>query len=450
MSNFIPDVIGLKDENVVIDDYTINEETKERITSVSLKRIVQACPECGSASTIIHSNRTKKIVHSYATDFPCTILYKQRRLLCKDCHATFIEPNNFVLGYNHLSDLTISRIFKDLKTTDSYINIANRYNISSQTVLNYMDRFICPKRRTLPEIICIDEFKNLSFGKGKYACLLINYQTGEIIDVLPNRQLEYLQYYFNHISNKEKDNVKYIVSDMYEPYKHLATCTFHNVTLVIDAFHYIRYVSEAFNKVRIRVMKTFKTNSTEYKLLKKYWKILSKDSNKLEHISVPRKWSYIEEEISLHDLINRLKKIHPDIEQAYLMKEDFFASYRKIDYKKADVYLQTIINSMSNTNLEEFIEVSKTFKNWFPYIVNSFMKDVKGRRMSNGVIEGSNNKIKVIKRVSYGYGDFYHLRNRIMYVFNDNETTLPIPLSPKQIKDAKFGLYKERNLSQDE
>lgn len=105
---------------------------------------------------------------------------------------------------------------------------------------------------------------------------------------------------------------------------------------------------------------------------------------------------------------------------------------------------------MSNTNLEEFIEVSKTFKNWFPYIVNSFMKDVKGRRISNGVIEGSNNKIKVIKRVSYGYGDFYHLRNRIMYVFNDNETTLPIPLSPKQIKDAKFGLYKERNLSQDE
>ena len=30
------------------------------------------------------------------------------------------------------------------------------------------------------------------------------------------------------------------------------------------------------------------------------------------------------------------------------------------------------------------------------------------------------NKIKVIKRVSYGYSDFYHLRNRIIYIFNKN------------------------------
>ncbi len=444
MNNFIPDVIGLKDENVIIDDYSINEETGERIISVSLKRRIQKCPECGSNSTIVHSNRNKKIVHSYATDFPCTILYKQRRLLCKDCRSTFIEPNDFVLGYNHLSDLTISRIFKDLKSTDSYINIAKRYNVTSQTVLNYMDKYICPKRRTLPEIICIDEFKNLSFGKGKYACLLINYKTGEIIDVLPNRQLEYLQYYFNHIPDKEKNNVKYIVSDMYEPYKHLATKTFHNATLVIDAFHYIRYVSEAFNKVRIRVMKSFSTNSTEYKLLKKYWKILSKDSNKIEHGSVIRKWSYIDEEMSLYDLIQYIKNIHPDIKTAYLAKEDFFASYRKIDITKAEAYLHTAINAMINTNLQEFIEVGKTFNNWFPYIVNSFAKDIRGKRMSNGIIEGSNNKIKVIKRVSYGYGDFYHLRNRIMYIFNDNETTLSIPLTDEQIKKNKEGYYKQR------
>ena len=44
--------------------------------------------------------------------------------------------------------------------------------------------------------------------------------------------------------------------------------------------------------------------------------------------------------------------------------------------------------------------------------------------MSNGIIEGSNNKIKVVKRVSYGYGDFYHLRNRILYIFNEDDRVL--------------------------
>ena len=51
--------------------------------------------------------------------------------------------------------------------------------------------------------------------------------------------------------------------------------------------------------------------------------------------------------------------------------------------------------------------------------------------------EGSNNKIKVIKRVSYGYSDFYHLRNRIMYIFNDDEKPLSFPLKLNKIKDTK-------------
>ncbi|QJS98756.1 transposase [Dolosigranulum pigrum] len=34
--------------------------------------------------------------------------------------------------------------------------------------------------------------------------------------------------------------------------------------------------------------------------------------------------------------------------------------------------------------------------------------------LSNGCVEGTNNKIKVIKRTSYGYRNFYHLRSRII------------------------------------
>ena len=64
--------------------------------------------------------------------------------------------------------------------------------------------------------------------------------------------------------------------------------------------------------------------------------------------------------------------------------------------------------------------------------------------MSNGKIEGSNNKIKVIKGVSYRYSDFYHLRNRILYIFNDNEKPLPFPLNINKIKDTNKLFYKPR------
>ena len=64
--------------------------------------------------------------------------------------------------------------------------------------------------------------------------------------------------------------------------------------------------------------------------------------------------------------------------------------------------------------------------------------------MSNGKIEGSNNKIKVIKGVFYRYSDFYHLRNRIMYIFNDNEKPLHFPLNINKTKDMKKLFYKPR------
>ena len=37
---------------------------------------------------------------------------------------------------------------------------------------------------------------------------------------------------------------------------------------------------------------------------------------------------------------------------------------------------------------------------------------------TNGVIEGINNKIKVIKRIAFGYRSFYHFRNRILIMYN--------------------------------
>ena len=435
MNNFILKTLGIEDERVFIDHYIENKEENHLIVFISTEPRKEVCPECGSIHCVVHDYREVKIKHANFTSKSCTLVYKKRRFKCKDCNKVFNETNLITAGKNRISDLTVNNILKALKTKISFKDIGVLNGVTSQTVLNYMNKYICPERRTLPEIMCIDEFKNLSHGKGKYACLLLNYLTGEVVDVLPNRRLDYLQYYFNRIPYDERKNVKYVVSDMYEGYKHLALRIFPDATLVIDAFHYIRYISEAFNKVKIKIQKIFKPSSIEYKKLKKYWKLLSKDSNKL--FNKFDYFTYYDYELSTYDVIQDIKNIHPDIKIAYLMKEEFFSSYRKIPFDKAESYLKVLINSMKNTNLPEFIEVADTFKHWLPYIINSFNKDGYGKRMSNGRIEGSNNTIKVIKRVSYGYSDFYNLRSRIMYIFNDDELPLPIPLSPEKIEEYK-------------
>ena len=51
----------------------------------------------------------------------------------------------------------------------------------------------------------------------------------------------------------------------------------------------------------------------------------------------------------------------------------------------------------------------KTIKQYLDYVANTIKY-----KYNNGVIEGINNKIKVIKRIAFGFKNFYHFRNRIL------------------------------------
>lgn len=51
----------------------------------------------------------------------------------------------------------------------------------------------------------------------------------------------------------------------------------------------------------------------------------------------------------------------------------------------------------------------RVLRNWSKYILNSF-----DCGYTNGFTEGCNNKIKVIKRIAFGYRSFHNLRQRIL------------------------------------
>ena len=66
----------------------------------------------------------------------------------------------------------------------------------------------------------------------------------------------------------------------------------------------------------------------------------------------------------------------------------------------------------------------KHFKKWKKEIKNSFIK-VNHRRLSNGPIEGVNNRIKTVIKSANGIKNFYRLRNRMLYSINKD---VPIKL----------------------
>lgn len=204
---------------------------------------------------------------------------------------------------------------------------------------------------------------------------------------------------------------------MYEPYLLVTQIMFPKAKYVVDRFHYIRYIMDGLDKVRIRLQKEYGYNSKEYRMLKNKNNVtlLRKYSNDVDW------WTYTKRyrnkhmvDILKYDLREQLLVINEELKNAYLLKELFLDVVHSTTYEYAEIEFKEWIDTVKKYGIEEMIEAAKTIENWLPYIVNSFID----KRLSNGFTEGINNKIKVIKRIAFGYKNFKFFRLRLMYILN--------------------------------
>ena len=66
--------------------------------------------------------------------------------------------------------------------------------------------------------------------------------------------------------------------------------------------------------------------------------------------------------------------------------------------------------------IEEVMKHIATFDKWIKEIERSCVIGV-----TNGFIEGCNNRTKVLKRISYGFRNFNRFRNRLLCIANNTE-----------------------------
>lgn len=421
---FINDLIEIKDSNAIIT----NSFTKEGIKHIYLEQVkrVHKCPSCGTKTSLIHDYRVRKIKHQYNLGNKTILHYKRRRYVCPKCQKRFPEENSFVEKHHKISIHTKKLILKEYPNKQSIKDLGNRLNISYHTVMRHVKRHLNPSRLTLPSVIAIDEFKNLKEGDGKYAFLMVDPLRKQIIDVFPNRRKHNLERYFSKIPIEERKKVKYVISDLWDPYRKLTSKAFPNASLIADKYHYIRQLYWGLQAIRKRIMYQQEKGSLEYYLLKKYWRFFLKYTHNLSpNFFKVRRLGY---HVTPEQIVNMAKEIHPDLKLAIELKDEFYELIHTTSLKEAPDKLNQFIYQLKTSGLKEYQYVAKTYSNWKREIVNSFYQEIDPKtgeisNLTNGFIEGINNKIKVIKRVSFGYRNFDNFRTRIFASINSN---LPI------------------------
>ena len=404
-------------EDLDIKEFKIDESKTEIHIHIKLRVKPCECKKCGNINKTLHSIRENTILHHHFTNKKCVIHYYKNRLKCTSCRTTYFEDNPFVHFKKKLSDETVISVLRELKQNQSFIDVAKKIGISAMEVIRIFDKHINLQREPLSEIMGIDEFKNLSTGRGKYACIVTSIDRSSVIDVIEDRTIETLSRYFSIIDREERKKVKYYVSDMYDGYKYIHDIYFPDSIHVIDTFHFVRLFTEAFNRIRIRIMKSYSISSQEYSLMKDCWKTLMMPGYKLH-----KNKSYyqrFERSLNQKELLNIILGKDDQLYHAYLIKEDFVCNYYKVKFEDAENYINKLIDNCKNSMFPEYIEVAKSLKKWKQQIINSFIRDKDGKRITNAKTEGFNNSVKFIKRTSYGYANFKRFRNRILYILRD-------------------------------
>lgn len=225
----------------------------------------QRCPVCQTRTTKVVNYIDKKIKHSVVSTSSCFIDYHARRYRCPACNKTFYESNPFTFGTERISSATVYSVLQDLKKPfETFKSVGERYHISTNTVINIFDRYISTPRLPMPSVLSIDEVYVPTDDRNKYLCILFDFETKMIIDVLPSRHKNVLSAYFHSVPLDERKNVEYMSSDMWVSYHDISKIFLPDTIRTIDRFHLLMEFSKKFNSIRCETMKKYALTKNAY------------------------------------------------------------------------------------------------------------------------------------------------------------------------------------------
>lgn len=355
------------------------------------------CPSCLKKCNKVHTVSERIIRDRNILDKEVYLHLRSRQFYCEDCHRYFQEQFSFVSKHKNMTLRLEQYLYLCLKDSSTK-EVAIRENVLWDVLQNIFDSYsqkeIASELSYFPKRLGIDEF---SYRKGKqdYAVVLVDLDTGQVWDILENRDKSSLKAYFLSKGKAFCEGIEVFSCDMWEGFSNTAKELFPNADVVIDRFHFFQHCHRVLDTVRKELRKAQPTNDY-FKQIK--WLLY-------------RSWQDLKEE--QRKILLRAFRLSKTLRTIYFMKVELQNIFNtNLQKEEAEILVNQWIEDakkLQNKAMDKFIA---TFDSWKNYILNFF----KGR-YSNGIVEGVNNKIKTLKRNAYGFRNFQNFRRKILVKF---------------------------------
>ena len=404
--NFITNILGIKDKNIIILDYLDAGTHKEIIAKLDYP--TPKCLDCQGQMAKYDFQKESKIPYLECAGYKTLIRLRKRRFRCKVCGKIAVAETSLVKKNHQISTIVNQKITQKLIEKIPMTAIAESLSISTSTVIRKLKEFkFKTDLSSLPTHMSWDEY---SFKKGKMSFIAQDYDNGRTQATIRNHFLRY--------SRQVRSRVKVITMDMFSPYYDIARKLFPSAKIVLDRFHIVQHLSRAMNHLRIQIMNQFDRRSHEYKALKRYWKLIQQDSRKLSDKRFYR--PTFRSHLTNKEVLEKLLSYSQELRQHYNLYQLLLFHFQE---KQTEHFFSLIEETTSSVN-PIFQTVFKTFLKDKDKIMNALELPY-----SNVKLEATNNLIKVIKRNAFGFRNFDNFKTRILIALNIKKERTNLVLS---------------------
>ncbi len=382
------DILNLS--GFIVRDYRFISEVGIVLSLENQQRSI-TCPQCGSLTDKVHQNHPTTIRDISWGEQQVYLRINRRNMRCDCCGKKFREELSVVKKNRNYTKRFSQKIIQEVIASDIK-NVAQRNDVSEQeieTMLKDMGQELIEKNPSKITRLGIDEIAIIK-GQGNYYVVLTDLERGIIVGLIENRTesavIDYLQSWGQELLSQ----IQEVSIDLWKSYKTVAEKLMPQAVIVADRFHVMKQVNQELDAQRKKSRREAEQLENEsekegiltglkkskYALLKNEKDLTEKQQSKLKEV----------------------KKVDNTLATMHQFKEEF----RDI-FETSDNWVEALFSLADwlKDAQEYFPESSGTIRRWLGEIIAYF-----DNRTTQGVVEGINNKLKLIKRRGYGFRNF--------------------------------------------
>jgi len=345
------------------------------------------CHHCKNYTEKLHQNRPILVRDLPVFGRPVYLKVPRRQFYCPNCQRYPTEKIDFLDVKRRHTQRYEQNIYERVQQSNME-QIGREEGLSYDEIKGIFDQVSKLKKNISwkpAKRISLDEI-SMRKGQGNFVTVVSDISEGNLIEMIDShRQDEIIEVLMTQ-PIEVREQVEEVSVDMWGGFPKVIKKVFPNAQIVIDRFHVMKVVNRDLNKLRRAAGIT--DRCSKYLLLSNGVNLDPEQIDKLELTLGKSECLRI----------------------AYEMKEKFREIYEtNLTVKKG----QKKIKQWLNHAQVFFRESASTIKNHFEGICNYFLN-----RTTSGVMEGINNRIKLIMRQGYGFSNFNNLRNRVLACFS--------------------------------